>query len=295
MDGTAAALDRDDVLIDGPSEASFVDSTEPDERTAITAASADEPARIDASDARIFYPIARGVRHFDSSEDVMEALLETFGGTVAYDADGQMSVGGSYTIVGGPVFQDRELDAQFRIGDPILAYLGGAQGRLEIGDRTLCVDPDGDCEGYTASYLEPGGSLTAHPPVIDLCGNNGVCVRYTSFYNLTWIPFPFPLPYARHGTNVTMTTYSALPNTVLEARGFLLTEGVNRNYFSTVTNTGQNSIETSRWNLGDLNSAEWRTTDVCGTGRIIDVDINATRLTANGPAVSGGQVGGNCP
>lgn len=269
---------------------------EPDQDQDLELSAAQEPtekilptAIIEATATQSMFPMQRAPRAFESHDEMVKFVAETFGSTeLIYDEKtGELEgVRGSYLQRGRSFFDDTELGAMFEVTNPVLAFVGGATGRVTVAGEALCFDPDGDCDGERASYLEPVGDLTAPTHVPNHCGN-GVCVEHHSFYNRTW----FPVPWARHGSNVRFTTFSALPSTRFRAAGAIHVppNTVGSPFWSTfsmpsISNQGQNSIETAVWCFGTQACVEYQATAVCGATTVTDPDVNGTRLTGNGPA-----------
>jgi len=234
------------------------------------------------------FPMPRQMRSFESKEELVKFVADTFGAhEFVYDEDGNIEgARGSYVSIGRSYFEDADLGLRFQVTEPVLAFTGGAAGQVKVGDEVLCIDPDGDCSTERASYLDPMGLATAptHDPE---CGSNGVCVEFHSFYNRTW----FPVPWARHGTNVRFTTFSALPSTRFSVGGAIHVPpgGFDPFFWSTFSlpnesNQGQDSVESAVWCFGSTACAEYQATAVCGRGSVSDPDINRTRNTGNGPA-----------
>lgn len=268
---------------------------EPELDEELELAAADNPvekilptAIIEATPSQAMFPMQRAPREFGTHAEMVEFVAATFGATeLIYDEkSGELEgVRGSYLQRGRSFFDDAELGAMFEVTDPVLAFVGGSTGRVMVGGEALCFDPDGDCDGERASYLEPVGDLTA-PTHVNHC-TNGVCVQHHSFYNRTW----FPAPWARHGSNVRFTTYSALPSTRFWAAGAIHVppNTIGSPFWSTfsmpsISNQGQNSIETAVWCFGTTACVEYQATAVCGSTTVSDQDVNGTRRTGNGPA-----------
>lgn len=238
-----------------------------------------------APEASIF-PMPREPRAFADKAELVSFVSDTFGADeLIYDEDGNLDgARGSYAMIGSSFFEDADLGVRYRVTEPMLAFAGGARGTIRVGDETICVDPDGDCSTERASYLEPVGDLTAptHDPE---CAANGVCVEFHSFYHRTW----FPLPWARHGSNVRFTAYNALPSTRLRTNGsiHLPPYAIGEPFWTTfpmpdVSNQGQDMVETAVWCFGTTACVEYQATASCGWGRISDQDLTRERRTGNG-------------
>ncbi len=255
----------------------------PDQQTAIARSGAD--VTIDATGSRTFFPVQEAPRTFADRASMLEFVATKFGNVerIVNDRGELEGLRGSYTQRGDAFFENRELGVRYRVSEPVLAYVAGVRGVVSIAGEEVCMDPDGECGDGYASYLEPDGEMTA-PNTADLC-HNGVCVQFTSFFNKTWFPFPW----ARHGSNVRFTTYSALPTTHLYTSGSVVYRtGLTYPEFDSwpmpsISNQGQDSIETAVWCIGTTACIEYESEAVCGWGRVADQDVNGERRTGNGP------------
>ncbi len=208
--------------------------------------------------------------------------MDTFGAAEVFTDDSGELTGarGSYVLHGSTYVDDRNLGVRYRVTDPLAAYFGGADGLVEVNGELVCLDADGDCDGPRASYLEPQGQPTAATHV-DLCGTSGVCVQFHSFYNKVVFP-----PYARHGSNVNFTTYSALPSTSMWTSGWIQTPsgpGFDMLLLPYEETIGEDSVESARWCFGNFECLEYQADRVCGGGEIDDIDVEGYRTTGNGP------------
>ena len=247
-------------------------------------------AEIDARGDRVLFPMHRGVRSFESHADLVRFVIDNFGATeeILDDESGELvGARGSYIQRGTSLFEDERLGVRYRVSDPVLAYVAGTSGYVEVAGEKLCFDPDGECGEGPASYLDPVGELTA-PTHFTLCGGAiNVCVEFHSFFNKTW----FPVPWARHGSNVRFTTFSALPSTRLSTSGAIHVPPGSFDPFvwsvfpmPSISNQGEDSIETAVWCFGTTACVEYQATAVCGLGSVQDPDVNGSRRTGNGPA-----------
>jgi len=277
---------------------SYADVVPSEFQSSIEHRDTDAPARTDntpVAGATIFstpessiFPMPRQPRSFADKAELVSFVAEAFGADdLIYDENGNLEgARGSYAMIGSSFFEDADLGLRYRVTEPMLAFAGGARGTIEVAGETICVDPDGDCSTARASYLEPVGDLTAptHDPE---CGSNGVCVEFHSFYNRT----SFPFPWARHGSNLRFTTYSALPSTQMRTNGRVDVPpyALGEPFWTTFpmpdeSNQGQDSVESAVWCFGTSNCVEHQATAVCGWGNITDPDIYRSRRTGNGPA-----------
>lgn len=240
-------------------------------------------------DASIF-PIPRETRKFANKAEMVEFVAQTFGADeLIYDDDGELDgARGSYVAIGSSYFEDAQIGARFKVTEPVLAFMGGSRGTIEVGGEELCLDPDGDCSSERASYLEPVGEFTAPTHDPECASHINVCVEFHSFYNRT----SFPFPWARHGSNVRFTSNSAISSTRLSTGGQIhVPPGFPFDplFFTSFnmpneSNQGQDSVESAVWCFGTTDCVEYRATAVCGLGTITDPDLNRTRRTGNGPA-----------
>lgn len=230
------------------------------------------------------FPMPRSRREFASQDELIQFVADRFGAT-ELTRDGGKLVGaqGSYVRVGTSFFEDESIGIRFEVTDPVLAFLGGVSGEVQVGEDRMCLDPDGDCGTERASYLNPVGDTTAatREPLCD----RGVCVEFHSFFNRT----SFPFPWARHGSNVRFTTYSALPSTRLSTGGTIhVPPGIPgvaiTHMLPFESNQGQDSVESASWCIGDTTCAAYVAVAVCGLGSVTDQDVNGSMRTGNGPA-----------
>lgn len=238
---------------------------------------------IDATGDRTFFPMPRDVRAFSDRRELDQFMIESFG--VNEESEG---LGGSYSVRGVPLFRDGATGIEYRVADPLLAYIAGAHGIVRIAGRDVCVDADGECGTDYASYLEPLVELlNVANPVAVVSGNNGVVMTFTSFFNKTW----FPWPWARHGSNVGIN-FAPLPTTAFTTGGFLMgcTPGIPGcvSYdYSLPLESGSNvqSVESAHWLAApDDSNRIWVAEAVCGFGQGNDPDVGLeTRRTDNGP------------
>jgi len=116
---------------------------------------------VDASGYRVFFPMPRSVRKFDSTEAFADFVEANLLAEVDTDANGQIAgVHGSQTQTGDSFFYDPALDLTYLVDNPINAYLGGTSGVMAIAGTVYCLDPDMQCDGSVASYLIPDGQFT---------------------------------------------------------------------------------------------------------------------------------------
>lgn len=230
---------------------------------------------IDSTGDKVFFPFEKEPRQFDSEELAKDFIRETF---TSNDDNSNDEVSGVYQWTGLSYFYDPEPGIAYRVTDPFLAKLGGTTGNIIVGQETICVDPDGECEDGYASYLEPVGQTTARQ-TLDHCGRLfagvPVCVRHHTFFNR--VDFFF-FVYLKHGTNARFTTWAALPTSEMLV-DFQLP------FVITIIGgdpvVGQNFHETGVYCLSNCVFAPAQV--VCGTTRITDPDLVGTRVTGNGP------------
>lgn len=241
---------------------------------------------IDSTGDRLFFPMPERGRIFANEAELAKFVAKTFGGIPATAAKGDwngLSHRGAYTWEGSAYFFDPRLESPLRVDDPVLAYLGGLQGTIELGGRRVCIDSDGDCDHDYASYLEPIGEATARPQ-IEHCGREyagiPVCVMHTSFFNKAWV-------WARHGANVRLTYFAPLPSTHMTATGSLAYptgDGAFVDYWPLpfAETRGAGSVETAHWCLfGPCIPLDAEA--VCGSTYVYDPDVSGSRATGNGP------------
>lgn len=299
---TAPVIERlsEKLKLRGPS---FQSSIPPELQTIFTRTPlSDDPKKptliIDSSGNRAFFPIPQHRRSFDSEGALRSFIAETFGGrpiekktkkeAEKRNKKDELALRGSYVWRGsGAYFVDPQTDTKYRVTDPILAYLAGVYGKIELGGKEVCLDPDGKCDEETekyASYLAPVGEPTA-PTRTRHCGRPyggiAVCVMHHSFFNKTWFPFP----YARHGANVGFTYFAPLSSTRLFAGGQIYSPapGPNFAFLPSVSNQAQGSIETAVWSWGCTGCAAQQAEAVCAVTSVRDRDVCGDRLTGNGP------------
>jgi len=240
---------------------------------------------INATDGRVFFPISPNIRTFHTLSNLSQFIIDNFGSIeIFYDKEMKIGARGSYVLHGITFFEDENLGYRFRVIDPILAYTAGIKGTVEVSGEMLCLDPDGDCSTDYASYLESEVNLML-PSELPLCGKYiNVCLSCTSFFNK--VPFP---PWARHGSNIEFTTYSALPETSMATGGYIYvppSDGIP--YWDSwplpyARAIGQNKVESAVWCFGSWDCIEYRAEAVCGYGTVTDPDVKGTRYTGNGP------------
>jgi len=233
---------------------------------------------IDSTEGKEFFPIERNAREFDDEKQLADFFRKTF----MPEAKSGEQTFGTYLRMGDSFVYDPDPGIAYRVDDPILAYVGGAQGVVLVGGKPQCIDPDGKCDSELASYLVPVGQPTAFP-VLDVCGTViatvPVCVRHTSFYNWTWA---FGV-YVRHGTNVNFTTWAAFPFS--EARMRFDLEGTSTSRVTrTATVVGQNFSELAIFCWFDCSHDVANAQQICSTNRVIDPDLSRNPVTTgNGP------------
>lgn len=249
----------------------------------------------DASDGRSVFPMPAATRTFATAADFVAFLQNTLGvESTINDSSGSVGVTGSYAQHGLTYTQVGT--TTYRITDPVMAWIGGTSGRINVGSQSVCLDPSSNCTGLP-SYLVPQGQFT-RPTEAQACqsrrGLYNVCSKLTSFYNRVdlWL-----LKYARHGSNTAITNYNALPETHLTTNGFI-SANINSGggFFRQnlplpdLQNSGQRSIESAKWGLtvcflcGAADFFEFQSDAVCGSGSITDPDIVFGASTGNGPA-----------
>lgn len=241
---------------------------------------------VDARHGRTFFPLRQEPRSFAARPQMIEFLAQTLGQAERLlDEEGILvGVRGAVIQRGSSYFENREEGLRYRLTEPVLALLGGVGGIVEVAGEDVCIDPDGSCDVGYASYLEPVGVPTA-PTHSDLC-NRGICVQFHTFFNKSWFPFPW----ARHGSNVRFTTFSALPSTRFFVNGSItFRTGLGFPEFDsrpmpTVRNVGRDSLETAVACYGSTDCAEYQAVAACGFGSVSDPDVNGSRRTGNGPS-----------
>ena len=130
---------------------------------------------LDASDGRFLMELGEASLRF-ADDAALRAHLVELGAT-----PGESGALELHTEQRGEVhWWDETERALYRITDPVAASLGGLYGAVIIGDREVCLDSDGECEGL-ASYLEP--AMTPSAPTHDRQCSGGFCVEHHSFYN----------------------------------------------------------------------------------------------------------------
>jgi hypothetical protein len=232
---------------------------------------------IDSSGGKEFFPIERKAREFADEKAMSEFMRKTF---LPESKNGESH--GAYLRVGDSYLFDPGPGIAYRVDDPILAYVGGANGVVVVGGKSQCIDPDGKCDSGFASYLVPVGQPTAFHQ-LDVCGTvigtTPVCVRHHSFYNWTWA---FGV-YVRHGTNVNFTTWAALPSS--EARmSFVLEGGSTSRVTRSGTVVGQNFSEIAIFCWFDCSHDVANAEQICSTNTVIDPDLRRDPVTTgNGP------------
>ncbi|MEM9288066.1 MAG: hypothetical protein AAGA36_06990 [Pseudomonadota bacterium] len=55
------------------------------------------------------------------------------------------------------------VSAYLVVAEPVMAVLAGTTGKILVGDRTYCVDPETQCAGDMRTYLAPPGALATPP------------------------------------------------------------------------------------------------------------------------------------
>ena len=251
---------------------------------------------IDARDGRALFPLVEEPRTF-KSQHALDVFMQAAFGATTVKSDTQQSKGfmGTSLQHGTPYFYDPDPGLTYRITDPLLALVGGAYGKVHVGDDVVCVDPDGACDGGYASYLEPVGERTI-PTHRTNCSANGVCVQHHSFWN-DYVIFN---RWIRHGANIRFTTYGALEDTVLTAHGRIFynysSAPVSSTFFlPRVELPGVDSAETAAFCWGGCPDHLANAIVVCGETRVSDRDINSFGRTGSGPTYDPNDPGWQCP
>jgi hypothetical protein len=269
---------------------SYTENTPADLQVAITTSEDGKLVLFDATENHRYFPVSQVTQRFATKTELMKSLSERLGASEELFAeDGSLDgLKATYQVLGEPIFENRDSGLVYRIAEPVLALIGGMHGIVEIGDGSVCVDPDGECSlDQYASYLEPIGEATArtHRVFGSSSGESGctsrdvICVQFHTFFNQTWFPFP----YARHGSNVQFVKGSALPSTRLTTGGSFRVGGTSVP-MPTVTRTGVNSVETAVTCVMSTSCLEYRADIVCGRGSISDPDLTLSNIvTGNGP------------
>lgn len=247
-------------------------------------------AIVQADRDRPFFPLEQQSRTFVDREELVEFLVATFGAReLFHDAETGALEGarGSYVQRGRAYFHDERTGLRYQVTDPVMAFLGGVDGWVEVDGQLWCMDPDGSCDEGRASYLELDAIATAPTHVNNVCGGSpytpDVCANFHTFFNTTW----FPAPWARHGSNVAFLNWAPWPDTRLRARGAIQYP----DYYGAPTTApmpnaesfGEDFVETALWCLGSLECPEYVATIACGRGHVRDPDLTAGRRTGNGP------------
>jgi hypothetical protein len=130
---------------------------------------------LDASEGRFLLELGEEPLRF-ADDAALRAHLVELGATPG--ADGGLEL---RTEQRGEVhWWDETERALYRVTDPVAASIGGIYGVALVGDREVCFDSDGECDGL-ASYLEP--AMTPSAPTHDRSCSGGFCVEHHSFYN----------------------------------------------------------------------------------------------------------------
>jgi hypothetical protein len=162
---------------------------------------------INASGTRYFLPLPDSIRSFQSF-----AAMRTWMVSNLFVRNSTHGNGYEYTVstTDQPFFLMASTNTLYRVGDPILAMVGGVTGRVIIGGSTVCLDPDGSCSASSvASYFTPATSPTqALPTHLDVSDGlaDPFSIRAHSFYNKWWWPLPL-LQSASHGGNTVTTSW----------------------------------------------------------------------------------------
>lgn len=271
----------------------------------ITSSSSEDPSKpnlvIDSSGGQTLFPLEQAARVFSSHDEVNSFLQQSLGATPVKSENGEtIGYQGNYIAHGSSYFWDPDPGIMYRITDPLLAYLGGAYGLIEISGEKSCVDPDGNCDNGYASYLEPVGEVTRLTQRRS-CGpafSNGtaVCVQHHSFWN----NYNIFARWVRHGSNIRFTSYSALPESRLIVRSRIVHErrrspGFETEFLPRIDILGQNSAEAAAFCWGGCPDFLSRALVVCGDTTIVDPDISVTGQTGNGPGNDPTDPGFQCP
>lgn len=172
--GCATDLATDDLLLDDPPTIDLGRFHVPE---AMRAAFVRTPGllTLDASDGRFLMELGEAPLRF-ADDAALRAHLVELGATPG--ENGALEL---HTEQRGEVhWWDETERALYRITDPVAASLGGLYGAAIVGDREVCLDSDGECEGL-ASYLEPAMTPSAPTHLRECSG--GFCVEHHSFYN----------------------------------------------------------------------------------------------------------------
>ncbi|MDO6695082.1 hypothetical protein Q4574_17425 [Aliiglaciecola sp. 3_MG-2023] len=236
---------------------------------------------IDSKGDKVFFPFERESRVFTDEVALMDFMKKHF----SYDPENkEKGLSGTYLWEGASYFYDPKIAMNYLINDPILAFVGGPKGTILVAGKEMCIDPDGKCDEGYASYLEPVGKLTA-PTQLDHCGREfagtPVCVLHHTFWNKTW----WFGDYVRHGVNARFTTWGALPSSVLDLSGRLMTAIYDPFGIIIVAppTVGEDFAESAIFCYGNCDAPILDAYAMCGQGRVSDPDVSGTRETGNGP------------
>ena len=232
---------------------------------------------VDASGGRSIFPMPERTREFANRDELRAFVERELGVDPEYEGEGWR---GSYAMINSAYWTDPQTRVRYRVVDPMLAFLGGTDGRVMVGGHEDCIDADRVCSRRLASYLVPEGDFTAVTSGT-ATGMGGIVATYTSFFNKV------PGFWARHGSNARIN-YSALPETLLRADGRIQTFAgefwaMPRMQVANNANSNNYSVETAVWAAGPFGAPEFWADAVCGCGSVFDPWMSRSFATGNGP------------
>jgi hypothetical protein len=178
-------------------------------RATISQGTGSVTTRINASGTRYFLPLPDSIRSFQNFAAMRSWMVTNLFVRASTNSNGYEYV---VSTTDQPFFLMASTNTLYRVGDPVLAMVGGVTGRVIIGGTTTCLDPDGSCSASSiASYFTPAANPTqALPTHFDASDglSDPFSVRAHSFYNKWWIPLP-PIQAASHGGNTVTTSWPA--------------------------------------------------------------------------------------
>jgi hypothetical protein len=151
---------------------------------------------VDASDGKNYVDVAEAGRSFNTLDDFLFWVAQTFGGTIVYDRDAQAKgVHGISVTYGTPYYADGNSNRAVPVDDMIAAVVAGRGGIVTIAGEQYCLRADGCLGDQTFKARPPESSSNCDP-------NSRFCIGSESFNH----KFP-PLVsiYRSVGTETTQT------------------------------------------------------------------------------------------
>jgi hypothetical protein len=165
---------------------------------------------VDAREGRLLFPLATTGPRFKDQADLWRYAQRAWGATLRQDAKGRpWAVSFRTRQLGSSVWVQPRTGIVHQVADPVLASLGGLDGRFGVGSATYCADADGRCDDGLPSYLKPGTRKTLRSNEDSCSGDGTYCAQHHSFFNRV-VELGF-FKYARHGANTRINAGTSQP------------------------------------------------------------------------------------